>query len=41
MKKPTLKRLFFPLIATLTFFADALAIELPEAASVPGGVAVL
>ena len=41
MKKPTLSRLFFPIIATLTFFADALAIELPEVASVPGGVAVI
>jgi murein DD-endopeptidase MepM/ murein hydrolase activator NlpD len=41
MKKPTLQRLFFPLIATLTFLPNARAIELPEAASVPGGVAVL
>jgi len=41
MKKPTLTGLFFATIATLTFSADALAIELPEAEAVPGGVALL
>jgi len=41
MKKPMLSRLFFPLIAALAFLADAFAVELPDAASVPGGVALL
>jgi murein DD-endopeptidase MepM/ murein hydrolase activator NlpD len=41
MKKLTLTRLFFPMIAALVFLADALAIELPEAAPVPGGVALV
>jgi hypothetical protein len=41
MKKPTLTGVFFATIATLTFSADVLAIELPETESVPGGVAVL
>ncbi|MGB5299115.1 MAG: peptidoglycan DD-metalloendopeptidase family protein [Thiogranum sp.] len=41
MNKPTLRRLFFPIIAALTFLPDALAIELPEAAPVPGGVALV
>jgi len=41
MIKPSLSRLFFPIIAALVFVADALAIELPEAAPVPGGVALV
>ena len=41
MKKLTQTRLFFPMFASLVFLADALAIELPEAASVPGGVALV
>lgn len=41
MKKPTLPRLFFPLIATLALLAEARAVELPEAAPVPGGVVLL
>ena len=41
MRKPALTRLFAVTIAALTLSAHALAIELPEVASVPGGVAVL
>ena len=41
MRKPALTRLFSVTIAALTLSAHALAIELPEVASVPGGVAVL
>jgi murein DD-endopeptidase MepM/ murein hydrolase activator NlpD len=41
MIKLTLTRLFFPLVAALVLLADALAIDLPEAAPVPGGVALL
>jgi len=41
MNKLTLIRLLFPIVAALTLLADALAIELPEAEAVPGGVALL
>ena len=41
MKKPTLTRSLFSIIAALTFLPEALAIELPEAAPVPGGIALV
>ncbi|MEA2080341.1 MAG: peptidoglycan DD-metalloendopeptidase family protein, partial [Pseudomonadota bacterium] len=41
MKKLKLTRLLSPLVAALVFFAEALAIELPEETSVPGGVALI